>query len=405
MIPKGVTQCTEMFRWCFSFNQPILLPDTVIDCRYMFIQCTTFNQSLVIPKHVVKGMGMFYGCKSLNSPIFMPDSIVDCSLMFADCKAFNQDVIIPSSAVNCADMFRDCISFNKPIEIPALVEHCDRMFLRCKRFNQTMIIPENVKDCSSMFVDCKTLNKPIKVASKDTRCYLMFGGCPLMNENGDPKGMSYDKDVTPSAGTNSIVDEGTQGGRNMKKFDVRVCNCGRIHLVPWNMIENAIHDQKDFLLVCGNCGAITAIGAEYRSDGAYGLDGPCYDMYSYDISKPYSITPDTNGKNIAEIFFDRGIGIPMCSGEYATRYDALSGFIDDTYWYSPELYRDSISAQAMRALLNKRNTDRTTVDMDRLIYENNEETLKAILDRSIKGLDWAGTPYDKCSETDVFTKT
>lgn len=30
----------------------------------------------------------------------------------------------------------------------------------------------------------------------------------------------------------------------MNKFGVRVCSCGRIHLVPWNKIESAMHDQK-----------------------------------------------------------------------------------------------------------------------------------------------------------------
>lgn len=188
----------------------------------------------------------------------------------------------------------------------------------------------------------------------------------------------------------------------MNKFSVRVCICGRIHLVPWNKIESAMHGQKDFLLVCGNCGKITAIGAEYRSDGAYGLDGPCYDMYSYDIPIPYSITPDTNGKNIAEVFFNRGIGIPMCSGEYATGYDALRGFIDDTYWYSSELNRASVSAQEMHDILTKHNIARTTVDMNRLIYENSKEALEAISAMHLKGLDWTDTFYDKCSETNIF---
>lgn len=183
----------------------------------------------------------------------------------------------------------------------------------------------------------------------------------------------------------------------MNKFDVRVCSCGRIHLVPWTKIENAIHDQKDFLLVCSNCGLVTVIGADYRSEGAYGFEAPCYDMYSYDIRKPFSITSDMttpSGNNIAEIFFDRGIGVPMCSGEYATEYNHFVGFTDTTYWYSHELDNVSISAQAMRNILEKHNTDRTTVDMNRFIHENNEETLNAVSTKLFRGLDdWEGTPY------------
>lgn len=189
------------------------------------------------------------------------------------------------------------------------------------------------------------------------------------------------------------------------KYDIRVCSCGRIHVIPFEKVSNAIEEQKDFLLVCGSCGAVTVIGADYRKEGAYGFEEPCYDMYSYDISKPFSITSDMatpNGRSIAEIFFNRGIGVPMMTGEYATCFNPYVGFSDLTYCSSQELNMDDITANEMHDILNKYNSDRTTVNMQRFISENrgNPEILEAISTMHIKGLNWSNA---ELGETTFFT--
>ena len=189
------------------------------------------------------------------------------------------------------------------------------------------------------------------------------------------------------------------------KYDIRVCSCGRIHVIPYEKIDTAITEQKEFLLVCGSCGVVTAVGADYYQEGAYGFEEPSYDIYSYDISKPFSITSDMttpNGRNIAEIFFNRGIGVPMMTGEYATYYNPCLGFFDTLYCSSRDLNRDDIAADEIHDILNKFNHDRTTVDMNRLILENREnpEILEAISTRHIEGLDWSNAELGK---TTFFT--
>lgn len=182
------------------------------------------------------------------------------------------------------------------------------------------------------------------------------------------------------------------------KYEVRVCICGRIHVFSHEKIENAIYNDKELLLICGGCGAGTIIGADYRPDGAYGLDEPCYDMYSFTLDKTYSITSDfktPDGHEISEIFFDEGIKVPMMTGEYAGQYTPFAGFSD--IWF-PDMYKIEAPETTMEDVaefIAKYRKDRKTVNMNRLINENNNpEILKAISSRLIEGLDWTDTEYD-----------
>lgn len=182
------------------------------------------------------------------------------------------------------------------------------------------------------------------------------------------------------------------------KYEIRVCNCGRIHAFPHEKIENAIYNNKELLLVCGGCGSGTIIGADYHPDGAYGFDEPCYDMYSFTLDKTYSITSDfktPKGHAISEIFFDEGIKVPMMSGEYAGLHTPGAGFSD--IWF-PDLYKIEAPGTTMKDVaefIAKYRKDRKTVNMNRLINENNNpEILKAISSRLIEGLDWTDTEYE-----------
>ena len=51
----------------------------------------------------------------------------------------------------------------------------------------------------------------------------------------------------------------------MSKYDVRICGCGHIHFVPNEMIDEAIDNNKNVLLICGGCGQATMIGADARA--------------------------------------------------------------------------------------------------------------------------------------------
>lgn len=182
------------------------------------------------------------------------------------------------------------------------------------------------------------------------------------------------------------------------KYEIRVCNCGRIHAFPHEKIENAIYNNKELLLICGGCGAGTVIGADYYPNGAYGSDGSCYDMYSFALDKTCSITSGyktRTGHEISEILVDEGIKVPMITGEYAGQYTPFVGFSD--IW-SPDLYKIEAPGNTMEDVakfIAKYRKDRRTVNMNRLINENNNpEILKAISSRLIESLDWTDTEYD-----------
>lgn len=182
------------------------------------------------------------------------------------------------------------------------------------------------------------------------------------------------------------------------KYEVRVCNCGRIHVFSHEKIENAIYNNKELLLVCGGCGSRTVIGADYRAEGAYGFEEPCYDMYSFTLDSTFSITADfktPTGHEISEILFNNGIRVPMMTGEYAKLYTPFVGFLD--IWF-PDLYKIEAPGTTMKDVaefIAKYRKDRKTVNMNRFINENNNpEILKTISSRLIEGLDWTDTKYD-----------
>lgn len=83
------------------------------------------------------------------------------------------------------------------------------------------------------------------------------------------------------------------------------------------------------------------------------------------------------------------------TGEYAGQYTSWVGFSD--IWF-PDMYAIETSETTMEdvaAFIAKYRKDRKTVNMNRLINENNNpEILKAISSRLIKGLNWEDTPYE-----------
>ena len=126
-----------------------------------------------------------------------------------------------------------------------------------------------------------------------------------------------------------------------KKYDMRICKCGRIHMVDNNKLDNALENNKNLLLICGGCGAATLIGADIEPDWNE-PDKNCYMMYSGELS-PYDdrniISADFEStehhKGIEEIIYSHGRKVPMMTGMYATDYN--NGRFSDR-WY-PDFYK------------------------------------------------------------------
>ena len=185
------------------------------------------------------------------------------------------------------------------------------------------------------------------------------------------------------------------------KYNITFCKCGRIHAIENKKIEDALEENKDFLLICANCGAATIIGADITPD----WDEPsknCYMMYSRDLSsyKDAEITQDAfkdgpNQKAIKEILYSHGYAVPMMSGNNAT--DFFSGGRFSDRWY-PDFYkiqRDDITVKEIMQFIDKFNDDRTTVNMDRFIYNTPDDVLEELSHYSIDGFDWSGTKFQK----------
>lgn len=98
-----------------------------------------------------------------------------------------------------------------------------------------------------------------------------------------------------------------------RKYDMRICKCGRIHMIPIGKVYKACKENKNLLFFCGGCGAGTWIGADIVPD-YYEPEKDCYSMYAQDFSlyESASITnSDFEGKEdkkgISEIYYSHGI--------------------------------------------------------------------------------------------------
>lgn len=111
-----------------------------------------------------------------------------------------------------------------------------------------------------------------------------------------------------------------------RKYDMRICKCGRIHMVPTEKIEKALEDNKNLLLICAGCGTATLIGADIQPDWIE-PDKDCYMMYASDFSSyqdasigisAFNTTEELKG--IEEIYYSHGLKVPMLTGQFATDY-------------------------------------------------------------------------------------
>lgn len=184
-----------------------------------------------------------------------------------------------------------------------------------------------------------------------------------------------------------------------RKYDMRICKCGRIHMVDNNKLDKALENNKNLLLICGGCGAATLIGADIEPDWNE-PDKKCYMMYSGDLSsyEDKSITDadfesTEHHKGIDEIIYSHGIKVPMMTGQYATDY--YNGIFSDR-WY-PDFYkiqRKDVTVNEVMDFIDEYNHDRTTVNMKRFIHETPEDMLEEISHYMIDGFNWKGTKWE-----------
>ncbi len=184
-----------------------------------------------------------------------------------------------------------------------------------------------------------------------------------------------------------------------RKYDIRICKCGRIHAIPDEKIEKVLEADKNFLLICAGCGNAILIGADISPD----WDDPskdCYEMYSRNFSSYENkiinediFTGNENEKAVGEILYSHGFKVPMKTGQYAT--DFFNGRFSDR-WY-PDFYkiqRKDITVKEIMDFIDEYTHDRITVNMDRFINETPDDILEELSGYWIEGLNWSGTKYE-----------
>lgn len=182
------------------------------------------------------------------------------------------------------------------------------------------------------------------------------------------------------------------------KYDVRICSCGRIHVVDSEKAYKALEENSDTILICAGCGSATLFGADIVPDYD-DIEKEVYELYSRSFSNDKSteitedIFKDGSNKKVKSILYSQGIKVPMKNGEYASSY--FDGkFSSLTY---PDLYkidRDDITAKEVREFISDFNRNRTTVDMERFIDETPDDVLESVSKYFISGFDWTGTKYE-----------
>lgn len=182
--------------------------------------------------------------------------------------------------------------------------------------------------------------------------------------------------------------------------EMKICKCGRIHLIPEEKINNALEKDKNFVLICANCGQGFVIGADIEPDWN-NPEKDCYMMYSYDLSKGISITKESFNENetehkkgIEEIYYSDGIKVPMMTRNYATNY-FCGVFIDKLCPDFYKIQKQNITKKEIMDFIEKWEKDSVMVNMDRFIEENKEDDLKEISRYLIKGFNWKGTKFER----------
>lgn len=177
----------------------------------------------------------------------------------------------------------------------------------------------------------------------------------------------------------------------MRNDYLHICSCGRIHLIETEKIFKAIDDEKNTLLICGDCGHILNIGG-YREKNMYSEAEEM--VYVQEISdfSPYTDTI-INKEEVGEIIYSHGLKVPMMTGNYANSY--FNGRFYDNC--NPDFYkikRNGITVEEIKRYLDDYEKCCQTVDMKRFINENDEGDLKRISNYLIESLCWKNTEYE-----------
>lgn len=198
------------------------------------------------------------------------------------------------------------------------------------------------------------------------------------------------------------------------KYYINFCNCGTIHAIDKDKLYEDLDKEKSTVLICANCGAATIIGADifYEQDEITGKEIKSFYMYCRDLSpcEDMEITSETFQNEslsmyhpAARIIYSHGHRVPMKTDNYANSFFAEK-FSDMIYPDFYKIQKKDITVDEIMNFINDFNEERTTVNMERFIRETPHDVLEEISGFCIKGLNWAGTEFDRDNRRKHYAK-
>lgn len=189
----------------------------------------------------------------------------------------------------------------------------------------------------------------------------------------------------------------------MRKYEMRICKCGRIHMLDAKLVDSTCYSNEknnmDIALICGGCGSVVIIGADYGIDMYIEPEEGsepvmAYSCYSYSLDKDtVELNPEAFAKP-TKIIYDKGYKVPMKSGDYADYYYngnfTYTGYPD--FW---KIQRTDITVDEIMEFIDTWNKERTQVNMDCLISALPDDVLEDLSKYWIDAFNWKGTKYEK----------
>ena len=182
------------------------------------------------------------------------------------------------------------------------------------------------------------------------------------------------------------------------KYDyvMKICNCGRIHMIPQSKLDSIFEKKKSLMLICSNCGENTIISGEKIEDGKseYLMSESSYVDTDIIINAlDFSDTPEDNRKSLEEIYYSRGIAVPMKSGGCATEY--VNGVFKDDRSVVLDCLLELVTLKDVKDFIKIYEQISTTVDMKSFISSTPDYLLEEISKHYIKSFNWSGTKWKK----------
>ena len=169
---SSVTNMSNMFRGCTSFNPPSLSFDcsNVTNMFYMFLGCSSLNCEINFntSSNVTNFGYMFQSCNSLNSTVTLNcQSTTSLQSLFYSCSSLNThpNLLNTGGVTNMSSLFFQCSSLNIPITLQTdSLQVTNNMFGGCSNFNSPVNLSNttNLTNITSMFHQCGKFNQPIE---------------------------------------------------------------------------------------------------------------------------------------------------------------------------------------------------------------------------------------------------